>query len=236
VEQFLADRPPKRPELACAVLLLTLDLAPGWDKLRDGDWIDLASAHVYAYFDGSGYGPARIHHLMERFVRWLHERGSLDAWEHRYLLHHIDCSRDAHGLALKGHPVVKELHLPRFRIDELAALFAEDLGLGREEQGFAKVVLRGVAAAAGSDCVIARFGSLVPEEMAVWMRERRPNVRELDLDPSTIAELDRDVLSCAATFYRWLGETGRLDAERADDLANRLGRLAQAAGQELPAS
>lgn len=228
VEHFVTETAPKYPEHACAVLLLALDNAPNWYAFCDGRWVSLAGIHVYTYFTGSGYGDARVFHLVERFVRWMRDTGRLREWDRRRLLSCLDEARSSHGVATKGHPVVRDPSYRRDQLDELHGEFAQDLGLTPPVARWTRVVLDRVANATYESKWLVRFGGLVPEDLVAELR--KGNDRQYALPPSVVATLtatiDVRILEIASCFYRWLGDSGRLDAIRADELSRALADLA----------
>jgi hypothetical protein len=46
-----------------------------------------------------------------------------------------------------------------------------------------------------------------------------------DSDPDELAAFDRVIYRILVAFYRWLGDTGRLEPSRADEIARGLERI-----------
>lgn len=225
-EQFVTARAPRRPDETCAVLLLALDNAKNWHALHHGGWVSLAGGHVYVHFTGSGYDDARVYDLVEAFITWLYEEETLEEWDRLWLLGCVDEARAAHGVTTKGHPRVHDPTYEREELDELSALFAQDRGLNEEERVRTLMDLHRVA-----DCLygghwLVRFGGLEPLLLFMRLRDGR---RQTD-DPSFAAAEPpvHATLVVSAAFYRWLGETGRLDVTRALEISETLLGLAAA--------
>jgi len=225
VEEFVGDVKPKNPELSCAALLLPLELARSWDSFIEGGWIRLASVHVYCYGEGRGLGPMFVLRTIERFARWMGARGGIVRWDEKRLLHIVDQERRANGGTPRGAAAAHDTPVPRpdvrGRVLEQFASSSHARGLPEPLLGPA-LQLAAIPSTAPRTQVV-RFGALDPYELLLLMGDSADVVG--DSDPDELAAFDLVIYRILVAFYRWLGDTGRLEPSRADEIARGLERI-----------
>lgn len=219
-ETFVAERRCANPERVIGVLTLVLRHAKSWTELLAAHgWLLVAATEVYVHYV-PGYGPPRTFQLLDRFVRWLHERGDIDLWRRRALEHAIDEQRRAHGHPGLGRPAVPDLVLGIMG-DRVVAEFAETLDdpwLRDRAPSTVGLLSRFVEIQHGPGNDVP-MGALDPELLISQM------LAAAETMPDPYA---RDSFAIAARFYRWAGETARLEGSRADALASRFAAAALA--------
>jgi hypothetical protein len=222
VEAFVAETRPKNPELTCSGLLLALDNARGWDQFVEGGWVSLVTVHVYVYGDVPGLGGVRVLGVVEKFVRWLRAHDLLHAWDERRLLAEIDQARLAVGAKAKG---TAPAHDRCYRADQLDALASEFHAAGSKElpESLVRAIVRlGGSAARLEGTELVRFGALDPYELPLLMSDAAQADNQ---DPIDAQIFDRMVYAVLYGFYQWLADAGRLERERAEEIARVLAKL-----------
>ena len=86
------------------VLVLVLQNACSWgDLVGAASWVMFAPTEVYVHHM-PGYRAARTYALLDRFTRWLHDRGDITSWQRDVMRSEIDAQRGAHFCAMRGVP------------------------------------------------------------------------------------------------------------------------------------
>jgi GNAT superfamily N-acetyltransferase len=217
VEAFVTDEAPRPAEASAAVVALALSCIPDRASFLDGDWIPTGLAQVRSHYTGGGFGDRRTLALLERVLDWMRARGTLTSDEHARLLAKADLARAAVGLAPKRPPVWIEPSYPH-GIDEIAAAFLRDAELSPLSRRLARSALDVLESALQRDRGPVIFGRLAPATLPVFFAGETEEEREVD----------RHMAALWGQFYRWLGDTGRMDAARARAIARELVRYALA--------
>lgn len=215
-ETFVAERRSSDPKQVVEVLTLVLRRCPSWtDFLAGVDWLMFAFSEVYTNYV-RGYGAPRTFQLLDRFVRWLLERGDIDEWRFRAMQYAIDQERRRHGHPGLDRPVVKDLVLG-FRWESVAADFARTLedGVQREMAPSLVGLLRNYIQLEHGRARDVPMGALDPERVIPELVATAPS-----------AHATREALLVAAGFYRWAGDTERLEPTRAEQIAARFSAAA----------
>lgn len=222
-ETFVAENRVRDPETTVRVLVIALRRAQSWSELVAGlPWVMFATSEVYEK-RVVGYGKARTLRLLDRFVCWLHDRGDLAEWPRDVLRSAIDMQRVWAGL----NPL-----LPRHVADHYVDPHERD----RLADELAARVAPARAALARSvvDYVVSELERQIGPSYALPMGALDPDVLIDGLLEEPIEGAHREVLGLCAQLYRMLGETQRLDGERARALAQALTWVALS--PELPLS
>lgn len=228
VEAFAAERPVRQPELQTELLLQVLPASSSWAELVNGGWVLLAVSRAdEQHFPG--YGTARIHQVLERFTHWLHGRGDIDDWQRDVLCAAIDDAREAWGFARKGARAAREMLSCWLSYDRDLAAFVASLE-PETHRPLAPRVIASLELAVERQLGPSRslpMGAVDPEEY----------VADLFLMPELVLQSHpdvRDAFWIAAAFYRWAGDTARLDPQRAAHLAGRFSEAALRSGEPAP--
>ncbi|MCB9594502.1 MAG: hypothetical protein H6719_17350 [Sandaracinaceae bacterium] len=210
-ETFVAERPPRDPQLIVEVLVLVLAEARSWGDFLGGSWVLLATSRVFVA-DVPGFGSARTLQLLDRLVDWLARRGDVDDWQRDVLWTAIDESRDGHGMPRKHGEGVQECVLYTHGLAHLGAELA--------------------AASRAADPRLAAAPALVARALDQQLGEGRATPAgslDVGLWIASLMDLqghlrgaDGDTVRRVADFYRWLGATGRLEPTRAISIAGAL--------------
>lgn len=224
VEAFVESTGPSRSEETCAVLLLALDVVVDRARMLEGGWITTAVTHVHTHYRGGGFGALKTIDLIERFFRWIHEKGWLDDYDYERLLAKADDARTCVGGARRRPATFIEPCHDR-DIEQLTQRFVAEGELSPFARELAPQAIRVLKTYVTSDGGPLLFGRLQPALQAPWMVAEPQSPNDL--------EADRQLCAIWACFYRWLGATGQLAPERATRLERELLRLALApAAQE----
>lgn len=204
VEAFVADEAPRPAEAAAAVVSLALACIPDRASLLDGEWILTGLAQVRDYYTGGGFGDRRTLALIERVLGWMYRRGSLTADEHSRLLGKADLARVAIKLAPKRPLVRLEPSYPH-GIEQVAAAFLRESKLSPLSRRLARGALGVLESALQMDRGPLIFGRLAPTLLPLLFAGETEEERDME----------RHMANLWGCFYRWLGDTGRMDAQRA---------------------
>jgi hypothetical protein len=219
VEAFVEDRGPTDPEGTSAVLLCALDLVYGRRSFLEGDWILLATTHVYCHFWGKGFGALRTLTLLEGFVLWLHRRGEVHAWDVERFLGMIDDQRWAAGGKRRRPEGTVERGMAFDDVSACVDEYLADIEHPGVEHSLIRASIDLVAVHASEDGFV-RFGAFDAVDFTA-------DLCEADAETGLIEPAARKALFIvAASFYRWLGRSGKLRADRAEILSSDLGRFA----------
>ncbi len=221
VERFVEDTRPANPELTCAALLLALDNARDADGFFEGSWIHLLPAHVYVHAEVPGLGGTRALGVAERFVRWICAEEDLHGWDERRLLYLLDQARSSVGAKPRGAAPARDRCVRLRDLPRLADAFrASPASSGLPEELLVPAIRIAGLTSVAPGTRLVRFGALDVHELALLMAEAARG----EPDPVNAA-FGRAVTAVLAAFYRWLGETERLEPSRAAEIAQGLARM-----------
>ena len=217
-ETFCAERSPRRPELVEEVLVLVLGANLSWRDLLGAGWVRHATTQVYVAAV-PGFAEARTLALLDRFVAWLAERGDLTPWQRQSLATAVDAARAAQGLPSRHARHVREHYLRSWKREaEQFAGAVEEPWLRELVPGLMRVLDSQLALQLGPGtatplgCLDA--DAMLADVFAQW-------------EPGAGArEADRSLFMLAASYYRWLAETERLERRRAQHIAQRFATAA----------
>ncbi len=204
VDAFVADEAPRPAAASAAVMSLALSCVPDRASFLDGDWIATGLAHVRSHYTGGGFGDQRTLALLERVLAWMRTRGNLSDDEHARLLAKADLARVAVGLTPKRASVWIEPSYPH-GIDEVAAAFLRDAELSPLSRRLARGALEVLESVLQMDRGPVIFGRLAPTHLPAIFAGETEEERDLD----------RQMASLWSCFYRWLGDTGRMEIAHA---------------------
>lgn len=210
-ETFVAERRCSDPPQVVEILALVLRQAHSWTELLAAEaWVMFAFSEVYVNYV-PGYGAPRTYQLLDRFVRWLHERGDIDEWRMQTIQTRIDEERRAHGHPGLDRPVVRDLVLG-VMWDRVVAEFAATLSDDQRDRALSAVgILKSYVEMQHGDGHQVPMGAIDPDLVIRDVPRMMP-------EPSGPAS--RDVFSLAAQFYRWARDTDRMERSRADAIAS----------------
>ncbi|MEM9074186.1 MAG: hypothetical protein AAGE52_37180 [Myxococcota bacterium] len=95
ISHFLREVRPARPALCREVLSVSLDAHDRY--AQSPQWLSFAVQEVYLHVDAIGSGTGHTLQLLQRFFRWLAERGELDPVETACLLADCELTRRCYG-------------------------------------------------------------------------------------------------------------------------------------------
>lgn len=217
LDEYLAERRPAHPERVRWVIVIALSPATDLRHLLDTGWVGLAPARV-ADAGVPGVETRGVFRMVEQFVEWMHERGEIGRWVRDRLRHAIDEARYCHFCA----PELPSSRGMEERWSEppraIGARFAESLThpLQRELAPRAVQVLAaylGVQLGPGPGLP---FGALDVDTMVAQVLG--------DMDDAMLEACD--LFTILGAFYRWLGDCGHLDPERAREQARAFAKAA----------
>ncbi|MBX3247285.1 MAG: hypothetical protein KF901_08895 [Myxococcales bacterium] len=200
------------------VLAIVLSGARSWADFLGGSWLRLASTRIYTS-GVRGFGPARTHRLIERFVVWLHRAGEICTWQRDVLLAALDTARRSSFQHVENPRCCPETCLSEWAMQTAVRDFAGTLGHPVRQAG-AEGVLRVLRAHLEMQLGPGKeppVGSLDPAQFIA-------DVLEMS-DGAGLDETNQDLFLTVGAYYRWLGETGALEKGRATEIANTLSAL-----------
>lgn len=226
VERFIEATRPKRRAETAAVLLLALDVVRDRASFLEGHWISTATTHVYTWYDGPGFRALATIALIERFIDWLFAEGQLEVRDHSRLFAMADEARAAVG-APRRRPgaIVEPSH--RHDFDRLVESFVREGNLSDFARGLAGSAIRLLRTVVTRDEGPILFGRLRPAVDVPWVQGVGPRTLE-------DREADRQLVAIWASFYAWLGATGRLAPEQALAIERELAAWTLAPVSALP--
>lgn len=207
VERFIEATHPKRRQETAAVLLLALDVAGDRASFLDGHWITTATMHVYTWYDGPGFRARATIALIERFIDWLFAAGELELRDRSRLFVMADEARAAVGAPRRRPGAIVE-HSHRHDFDHVVEAFAREGDLSAFAKELAEPAIQLLRTVLTRDEGPLLFGRFRADVDIAWLHAVRPRTAQE-------READRQLLAIWASFYAWLGATGRLAPERA---------------------
>lgn len=219
VEDFVRESRPANPEATSAALLCVLDEIRSWRHFIEGSWICGASHQVDHHYWGQGFGYRRTLNLVERWIRWMHRERGLHEWDLERLLMTIDDYREGYGGQRRRPGGFVERGMA---FDDVAACvdeYLESRVCSSAERPLLESSIHLFALRASEDDFV-RFGALDVVNFAA----------ELCTDEVAGFVMEAEVRSAlflnGASFYRWLGRSGKLRADRAEVISAELEKFA----------
>lgn len=212
VEGFVATRSFRDPEEVIDVMLHVLARVRSWAEFVSGGFLSLAPLYVKEQFR---HGAGRTFQLFEGFVRWMRAQDEITDWQRDVLLFEIATQRYCHRVRPERPPGVMEMSLSEHDIARLARELTPTLDDPiLADEGLVASALRClrshlVLQLGPSHC--PPIGSLDPHQL----------IRDVGSFVEHVSdhEHDRALFTTLSRFYDWAGKTGRLQRERASEIA-----------------